>query len=132
MTTELSRLPSALLIEALVDLEDLAAHWQTVMQPASLDEMASDLTAIAEMMQAPVPSGDGMMLYLGALSTMPRPVWKEARNQVVMRHKWPRLPLPADFVEAGQAEADALATIGKLIVRAVDKFNRALATASVQ
>jgi hypothetical protein len=132
MSHELSRLPTASLMEGLADLEDLAASWRAVLRPASLEEIVSDLAVIAELMQAPVPQGEGMKLYLAALSTMPRPVWKEARKQVVMRHKWPRLPLPADFIEAGQAEAEALAAITNLIGRAVDKFTRALATAALQ
>lgn len=69
-------------------------------QPASDEEIFATLNSMAEMFQVEVPDGVGLELYAAALRTLPRPAFVRARDVLVLHHKWPRLPYPADFVEA--------------------------------
>lgn len=132
MAQQLTSLPFPLLDAAANDLTATLAAFDAAMLPVSKERIASDVGAIAEMMTVPVPTETGLRLYYAALSDMPLVIWKAARDYVVKNHKWPRLPLPADFREAGKEEAERLDTLRRLIERMADRFSRARDTALMQ
>lgn len=106
------------------DLEALA-NW---MQPSDKANIIKTIEAMASLFQAPVPDQIGLDLYIMALARMPRPVFDFARNQLVLTHKWPRIPLPADFVAAGQEEQDRIEAVIAVLRTARRQAERALLT----
>lgn len=94
--------------------------------PASEGAIARTLGAMAEMFQVQVPDQGGLDLYIAALKTMPRPAFIVAREKLIVTHKWPRLPYPADFIEAGRETADRLETVIHVLTRAHNSCLRAL------
>lgn len=56
------------------------------------------------MMQVSLPDQDGLKLYVFGLNHLPRDLFKEACMRVTRTHKWPKLPLPAVFIEAVKDE----------------------------
>lgn len=70
--------------------------------PASLEEVASALEAIAQVFRASLPEKTGLKIYISVLQDMPCAAFKEACREVVKTHKYPNMPLPAQFIEAGK------------------------------
>lgn len=68
----------------------------------SKQKIADVIGSIAEMLQVTVPSEMGLKLYLHALKDLPAYKFEAAALQLIKTHKWPRLPLPADFIEAAK------------------------------
>lgn len=66
------------------------------------EKIADALRTFAEMLQCSVPMADGLKLYFYALQDMPYYKFQHACMSLVKTHKWPRLPLPADFIEASK------------------------------
>ena len=66
------------------------------------EKIADALRTFAEMLQCSVPMADGLKLYFYALQDMPYYKFLHACMNLVKTHKWPRLPLPADFIEASK------------------------------
>lgn len=66
------------------------------------EKIADALRTFAEMLQCSVPMADGLKLYFYALQDMPYYKFQHACMSLIKTHKWPRLPLPADFIEAGK------------------------------
>lgn len=74
--------------------------------PATKEEILSVLGAIASMLQVSLPDEAGLKLYLHGLGFIPAELFKEAALRVSRTHKYPRLPLPADFSAAIKVEMD--------------------------
>lgn len=110
---------AALLAADLDTLERLTA-------PASDEAIIKTLTSMSEMFQVAVPEEQGLELYVAALRTLPRPAFVRARERLIVTHKWPRLPYPADFLEAGKETNDQLTTLIHVLTRAHNSCLRAL------
>lgn len=124
---DLRALPSAWLSKAVElinrDMDALAQY----SQPTGKTGVLQTLSALASMLQAPLPDDTGLDLYIVALSQMPTPVFNAARNKLVLSHRWPRLPLPADFIEAGKEDQQIIDTMRSILGSARLKAERALA-----
>jgi hypothetical protein len=70
----------------------------------SKEKIADAIGSIAEMLQVSVPSTIGLKLYFHALKELPEYKFEAACLKLIRTHKWPRLPLPADFIEAAKDE----------------------------
>lgn len=77
---------------------------EQALPPVSREEIVDVLGSMAEMLQVSVPSTLGIKLYFGALKDMPSYKFKAAAFKLIKTHKWPKLPLPADFIEAAKDE----------------------------
>jgi hypothetical protein len=75
---------------------------QQALPPVTKEKIADALHSFAEMLQCTVPTPEGLKLYFYALQDMPYYKFQAACMALVKRHKWPRLPLPADFIEASK------------------------------
>jgi len=117
---------SSLLQEVISTLDNDLATIEEAMRPAGKAEIIKTIEAMAALFQAPVPDGVGLDLYIMALARMPAPVFRAARNELVTTHKWPRLPLPADFVEAGKHEQSVMNTAQLTLRNARRNAERAL------
>lgn len=90
------------LTEAADALADAYANLKKRLVPVTHEQIASALDAFAEMLQVTVPSPTGLKLYFHALDKMPAYKFEAACTHLAATHKWPRLPLPADFHEAAK------------------------------
>ena len=70
--------------------------------PASPQEITSSLEVVAEVFRAPLPEKQAFKLYVAVLQDLPALAFKEACRQIVRTHRYPNLPLPAEFIEAAQ------------------------------
>jgi hypothetical protein len=124
---ELSALPSDWLNKAV----DLLAKERDALDdyagPTGKTGVIQTLSALASMLQAPLPDETGLDLYILALAKMPTPVFNAARNKLVLVHRWPRLPLPADFIEHGKDDQQIIDTMRSVLASARLKAERALA-----
>jgi hypothetical protein len=97
------------------------------MAPASDEAIIKALGGMAEAFQVDLPEQTGLEIYVAALRDLPRPALVAAVQSLVRTHKWPRLPFPADFIEAAQPEIEALASarrrINNAIARVTDAIN---------
>lgn len=93
-------------IEELQEASSALTHAQEGVERAlplvSKQKIADVIGSIAEMLQVTVPSEMGLKLYLHALKDMPAYKFEAAALSLIKTHKWPRLPLPADFIEAAK------------------------------
>ena len=85
-------------------------------EPSSDEEILVTLKALADTFQVEIPEADGLEMYVAALRSIPRPAFLRARELLVLRHKWPRLPYPADFIEAGADLAKHLDQIRSILM----------------
>lgn len=92
----------------------------------SQEKIADALGSIAEMLQVTVPSTTGLKLYLHALKDMPEYKFQAACLKLIKTHKWPRLPLPADFIEAAKSERKDVEIFMIKLSMAVQKVSGAL------
>jgi hypothetical protein len=70
--------------------------------PASPQEITSSLEVVAEVFRAQLPEKQAFKLYVAVLQDLPAVAFKEACRQIVRTHRYPNLPLPAEFIEAAQ------------------------------
>jgi len=70
--------------------------------PASPQEITSALEVVAEVFRAPLPERQAFKLYVAVFQDLPAVAFKEACRQIVRTHKYPNLPLPAEFINAAQ------------------------------
>lgn len=109
----------------LIDLLD--AFDSKVMRPASEEAIIKMLGGMAAAFQVDVPERTGLEIYIAALRDLPRPALEAAVQSLVRSHKWPRLPFPADFIEAAQPELEALRGSRTRINGAIERVRHALA-----
>lgn len=99
---------------------------EQALPPVSREEIVDVLGSIAEMLQVSVPSTLGIKLYFGALKDMPSYKFKAAALKLIKTHKWPKLPLPADFIEAAKEERKDLDQFVTQLNRADQRVKLAL------
>lgn len=101
-------------LETLTEAAAAVAHAQAGVERAlplvSREKIADVIGSIAEMLQVSVPSTMGLKLYFHALKDLPAYKFEAAALKLIKTHKWPRLPLPADFIEAAKDERGDLDT----------------------
>lgn len=95
-------------LEVLNEAAQAVAHAQAGVERAlplvSREKIADVIGSMAEMLQVTVPSTTGLKLYFHALKDLPTYKFEAAALKLIKTHKWPRLPLPADFIEAAKEE----------------------------
>lgn len=97
------------------------------MRAASEDVIIKTLGGMAEAFQVDLPERIGLEIYIAALRDLPRLALTLAVQSLVRTHKWPRLPYPADFIEAAKPEVEALQSSRKRIAGAIERVTHALA-----
>jgi len=68
------------------------------------------LEKLASVFSAPLPEEDGLLLYAEALDGYGEIGLREGIKQIIKRHRWPRLPFPAELIEYTQGP-DSVAKI---------------------
>lgn len=94
--------------------------------PPSKEVIIKTLAGMAALFSAPPVDQLVIDLYIAALSRLPRTVFLEAREKLLLSHKWPRLPTPADFVEAGAAEQSRINAVNTVLTTRLYAYKRAL------
>lgn len=71
--------------------------------PVPADRVVKALALMAELFGVEVPTKEGMHLYAFAVAAMTTIGFEQGVRRVMMTHKYPRLPLPAEIIEAGKS-----------------------------
>lgn len=111
--------------EAVSSLEAELTRLEHYTAPPTPEQIIKTLAAMATLFSAPPVDQTVIDLYIAALSRIPRPVFAAARDALVLSHKWPRLPTPADFVEAGESEAIRIRAVRTALVARIEAYKRA-------
>jgi hypothetical protein len=107
--------------EARLELARALDGAQRALAPATPEELGTCLVALAEIFKDPLPQGVGLDLYIGAIKHISSPAAQRAVQVLVRNHKYPRLPLPAEFIDAAET--------GTLILRThLTRVERAMTT----
>lgn len=104
------------------DLARLDQHFR----PASKETIIRTLAGMGSLFGAPPPDEIGMDLYVAALSRLPRQVFALARETLVSSHRYPSLPKPVEFIEAGQPEQDRINAVYRVVQSRLLSYEAAL------
>lgn len=126
LSMDLAALGSASLQAAIDTLTTDVLALDEIALPASDTTIIKTLSALADVFQVTVPDDLGLEMYVAALRCIPRPAFVRAREQLVLTHKWPRLPYPSEFIEAARPESERLASLRTVLVGMLDRCERAL------
>lgn len=103
-TAELMRVPQPVAREIHLAAERISV----CAQPPSSEEIVRWLTSLAGVFCASVPESDGLLLYARALAGINRTGLKQGIDKLIRTHRWPRLPFPAELIEASSAYHDVV------------------------
>jgi|TARA_R100000081_G_scaffold91312_1_gene68881 hypothetical protein len=78
---------------------DIIKNDEKIMQPCSRMDIASALEIISATFQISVPNDVGLNVYFEALEIYPTFVLQECTRRICHEYKYPRLPLPVEFVD---------------------------------
>lgn len=126
MPWDLTDLGSSSLQAAVDSLTTDLARLDDLALPASDPAIIKTLSALADVFQVTLPDDLGLEIYVTALRSIPRPAFVRAREQLVLTHKWPRLPYPSEFIEAGKEETDRIESLRRIMVGCIERCERAL------
>jgi len=116
-------LPNSLTTEeAKQSLTNALAQVRGSFAPASPQEITSALEVVAEVFRAPLPEKQAFKLYVAVFQDIPAVAFKEACRQIVRTHKYPNLPLPAEFINAAQPIVEQMQTWDKRISLALTRI----------
>lgn len=90
--------------------------------PASPQEITSSLEVVAEVFRAPLPEKQAFKLYVAVFQDIPAVAFKEACRQIVRTHRYPNLPLPAEFIEAAKPITRQLQTWEERLMLALTRI----------
>jgi hypothetical protein len=92
--------------KALARLKELRATIsEHVRPPAGPEAVIGVLDLLAKTFQVSLPEEDGQLIYAAVLGDLPEPVLKKAVIEICKTHKYKTMPLPAEILEAANAEA---------------------------
>lgn len=102
-------LPDSLTYEEAKQSLTLAlARVRQAFEPATPQEITASLEVVAEVFRAPLPERQAFKLYVAVFQDIPAVAFKEACRQIVKTHRYPNLPLPAEFIEAAKPVTEHL------------------------
>jgi hypothetical protein len=84
--------PAVLALEKLVIRHD---EWR---QPITPEELLAILEQMAGVIQTELPNAEGLALYAGVIGKLPREIVKRAVVEVLSKHSYRTMPLPADVL----------------------------------
>jgi hypothetical protein len=90
------------------------------MAPATAEQIAAALGALAGVFGAPAPEGAAFKLYVAALHGVSIKALRLGVVEVTKTHRFPTMPLPADILRACEAPQNVLRLLR-------DRTQRALA-----
>jgi hypothetical protein len=105
-------------------LENLKTVLNASLETVPYDEIVVRLLALANVLSVSVPEGDGLALYVMAIHDLPLLGHIRAQEKIIATLKYPRMPLPAEYLEAG-VPAGELAKLMRI------KINRLIQSANI-
>lgn len=87
-------------------------------QPASPQKIGKTLEGMAQIFRAALPEELGLRGYIHALSDLPSIAFDEAARTLIRTHRYPNLPLPAEFHAAAHKTVELLQTWDDRLTRA--------------
>ena len=86
----------------LAEVEQAGGKVADALEPQPLEKIIASLVTLAQVFSAPVPEEDGLLLYADALSKTPALALRLGIRDLITKHMWPRLPFPAEVLEAAR------------------------------
>jgi hypothetical protein len=93
---------------------------RAALDPASPEEIAGGLAALASVFNAKVPEGMAFELYVGALQGIGVLPLRRALAAVVATHRYPSMPLPADILRQAESPQNVLKIYAERLTRALN------------
>ena len=78
---------------------DMCQKFVVEMEPCKREDVAMALEIIASTFQCKVPEDIGLTQYFNILEKYPTFIINECVNRLLVEYKYPRLPVPRDFIE---------------------------------
>jgi len=78
---------------------DIIEQAQAMLEPCTRMDIASALEVISSTFQISVPNDTGLNVYFECLEKYPKFVVVECAKRICHEYKYPRLPLPVEFIE---------------------------------
>jgi hypothetical protein len=66
-----------------------------------------------------LPETQGLKIYVSVLSELPSAAFKEACRKLVKTHRYPNMPVPAEFFEAASKASETLNVWEERLARAL-------------
>jgi hypothetical protein len=108
--------------EAMTRLEELLYMIKVNLEPAHPDRILRALEAVASVFKTALPDELGLKVYLSILKDMPIVALQNACINVCATHKYPNMPLPSAFLDAGGPSKFILESIKNRIEIAINNL----------
>lgn len=106
------------------ELHDALLGLRAMFEPATPTKIGKTLEGMAQIFRAALPEEVGLRGYIHALSDLPNVAFDEAARTLIKSHRYPNLPLPAEFITAGDKIVQALQFWETRLTRAADTVSR--------
>ena len=87
-----------------------------------LEDRLQLIEGVASIFQTSVPTDGGLITYAEALEELGRTPLREGARAIVRSHKWPRLPFPAEMLDACQPFQNIMQSVHTQIMRKIGEF----------
>lgn len=88
--------------------------------------VADALITMADMLSAPVPGEKGIDLFMLSVEDVPAVVWPLAHRWVARTHRFMRMPLPSDYLNAAKPYIERLQASRLVISNPLDRTRSAI------
>jgi hypothetical protein len=92
--------------------------------PPTPQEVVLSLNAIASIFRAHLPEEEALRIYVSLFQEIPKAAFKEACRSLAKTHRYPNMPLPAEFFEASKESTATLRMWEDRIVRALARIDK--------
>ena len=99
-------------------LHDAVLGVRQMHAPASPQKIGKTLEGMAQVFRAALPEDLGLRGYIHALQDLPAIAFDEAARALIRTHRYPNLPLPAEFHAAAEKTVQLLQLWDERLVRA--------------
>lgn len=90
--------------------------------PPAQQEIVLSLNAIASIFRAHLPEDEALKVYVSLFQEIPKGAFKEACRTLAKTHRYPNMPLPAEFFEAAKQPTECLKLWERNISRALERL----------
>ena len=106
------------------ELAAALAGVRRLLLPPSPQEIVLSLNAIATIFRAHLPEEEALKIYVSLFQEIPKAAFKEACRSLAKTHRYPNMPLPAEFFEASKESTATLKLWEDRIIRAMARLEQ--------
>lgn len=106
------------------ELHDAHLGVRQMFEPATPVRIGKTLEGMAQVFRAALPEELGLRGYVHALQDLPAVAFDEAARSLIRTHRYPNLPLPAEFHQAADKTVQTLQLWETRLMRAISTASR--------